>query len=380
MTGTRRIVVFGFDVNEVSQIRRIRALRDLGHDVQSFTMRRRNMNDGFEPDWPNTHLYDTANEQILKRAFVVAGSILKMTRHREALRQADVIVARNLDMLAIAWAARRMAGARGALVYECLDIHGAMTGSGSKSKAMRRVERLLLSDVDLLAVSSPGFIRHYFEPMQGFTGAWELLENKLVDNGHLPDRPRDATLPAGPRRLGWVGTIRCAPSLDILLETARRMGDGLELHISGVVHRHVLPDFDARIAAMANVTYHGAYRYPEDLVDIYDRTDIVWAQDLWQRGTNSDWLLPNRIYEAPWAGCPCIAVEGTETGRRVASDGLGEVIASPDADALAACLRGLSDDILTTQRQALLDRPASDFVQTGADLSRVIDRATEATR
>jgi hypothetical protein len=36
--------------------------------------------------------------------------------------------------------------------------------------------------------------------------------------------------------------------------------------------------------------------------------DAVWAQDLWQSGANSDWLLPNRIYEASYFGCPSIAL------------------------------------------------------------------------
>ena len=139
-----RIVVFGFDVGEISQIRRIRALIALGHDVHSFTMRRDNMNMDFEPDWPNTHLFMTSNENLPKRAVVVARSIVKMTGHREMLKGADVIIARNLDMLAIAWAARAMAGASDVpLIYECLDINGALCREGRKADAMRAAEQFL---------------------------------------------------------------------------------------------------------------------------------------------------------------------------------------------------------------------------------------------
>jgi len=48
--GPARIEVFGFDVAEISQIRRIRAMVSAGHDVHSFTMRRQNMNRDFQPD------------------------------------------------------------------------------------------------------------------------------------------------------------------------------------------------------------------------------------------------------------------------------------------------------------------------------------------
>lgn len=376
-----RIEVFGFDLAEISQIRRIRALRSLGHAVHSFTMRRTNMNQDFAPDWPNTHLFVTENENLLKRTRVVAASILKMTRHGKRLRAADMIIARNLDMLAIAWAARALAGARRVpLVYECLDINGALCGDGAKGRVMRAAERRLLAGVQMLVVSSPGFIRNYFEPLQGYDGPWALWENKLAAGATLPDRPHSRSpRPAGePLRLGWVGTIRCTPSLKILTTLAERLGPKVHLHIHGVVHYHVLPDFDATIAAHDNITHHGAYDYPDDLARIYSSLDLVWSQDLWQSGNNSDWLLPNRIYEASWAGCPNVAVAGTETGRRVASDNLGWVIDHPDADDLVALLDRLSRDEIAARGQALLDRPARDFVQSADDLADVIAQVQKA--
>ncbi len=369
-----RIEVFGFDVAEISQIRRIRAMIGLGHEVHSFTMRRANMNADFVPDWPNTHLYETQNEALGKRAAVVAGSVLRMAGHRARLRAADVIVARNLDMLAIAAAAKRIAGSRAPLVYECLDIHGALTGQGAKSRLMRAAERRLLAGVAMLVVSSPGFIRHYFDPMQGYRGPHALWENKLAAGAALPARPVTRPAGDGPLRLGWVGTIRCQPSLDLLMALADRMGEAVQIQIHGIVHHHALQGFDAAVAARANVTYAGPYAYPDDLARLYGGCDLVWAQDLWQRGQNSDWLLPNRIYEASWAGCPSLAVAGTETGRRVTEDGLGWVIDTPDPGLLQTLLESLPRGDIRARGQALLDRPDTDFVQSPADIAAVIDR------
>lgn len=373
-----QIEVFGFDVAEISQIRRIKALRSLGHDVHSFTMRRDNMNQDFVPDWPNTHLYDTENENLPKRVAVVLGSIIKMMRHRTRVKAADMLIARNLDMLAIAWAARFLAGARQVpLVYECLDINGALCGNGKKARLMRAAERRLLADVQMLVVSSPGFIRSYFTPLQGYTGAWGLWENKLAAGAALPARPSAdtsiATRPEKtPLRLGWVGTIRCAPSLALLAEVARQLGPKVEIHIHGVVHYHVLPEFDATVATHDNMTFHGAYAYPDDLPRIYGALDLVWAQDLWQAGSNSDWLLPNRIYEASWAGCPCIAVAGTETGRRISDDALGWTIEKPDAAEVLALFDRLDMTEITARRRDLLNRPETDFVQSPQDLTAVL--------
>lgn len=381
--GAARIEVFGFDVAEISQIRRIRAMRSLGHEVHSFTMRRENMNREFRPDWPNTHLFNTRNESLMKRAAVVAASVVKMAGHRARLRNADMILARNLDMLAIAWAARRMAGATHVpLVYECLDINGALCREDGKGRAMRAAERGLLRDIAMLVVSSPGFMREYFGPVQGYDGPWALWENKLAAGAALPDRPkrREGPEAGAPLRIGWVGTIRCPPSLALLTEAAERLGPRVELHVHGVVHHHMLPDFDAVVAAHDNMVFHGPYAYPEDLARVYGGCDVVWAQDLWQRGANSDWLLPNRIYEASWAGCPSLAVAGTETARRVEDDDLGWVVARPEADALVALLDGLSREDVARKGQALLDRPETDFVQAPEELQGVISAVRADSR
>ena len=370
------VEIFGFDIAEASQIRRIRTILSLGHNVHSFTMRRGNMNTGFQADWPNTHLFNTANEKLWRRVAVIGASVVKMIGHRARLRSADVLVARNLDMLAIAALARWIANARHVpLIYECLDIHGALCGRGLKARMMRWMERRLLARVQMLAVSSPGFIRNYFKPVQGYTGSWTLWENKLAAGVALPPRPRHRVMPAFDHslRIGWVGTIRCAPSLLILSDLARRMGDRIEIEIHGVVHRHVLPDFDDIIASCPNMTYHGAYDYPADLAKVYTGIDLVWTQDLWQPGTNSDWLLPNRIYEASWAGCPSIAVAGTETGHRVSRDALGWVVDAANADAVQSLLEELDRRQIAECGQSLLTRAAQEFVQSPLEIADTLD-------
>lgn len=378
-----KIEVFGFDVAEISQIRRIRAMAALGHDVHSFTMRRDNMNADFQPDWPNTHLYNTENENLPKRAAVVAASIIKMIRHRPRLQQADMIFARNMDMLAIAWAARALAGAKDVpLVYECLDINGSLCGENAKSRLMRAAERFLLARIQMLVVSSPGFIRNYFEPLQSYSGPWALWENKLATGGALPERPKARAEPVAeqPIKIGWVGTIRCAPSLKLLAAVADQMGVKVEIHIHGIVHHHALPGFDETIQARPNMVYHGAYSYPQDLARIYGGCDVVWAQDLWQSGNNSEWLLPNRIYEASWAGCPSIAVASTETGRRIHEEDLGWAIDAPTPEQLMALLQGLSHAEIAAKGQALLLRPDRDFVQSPQDIEDVIATVQNAGR
>ena len=140
--------------------------------------------------------------------------------------------------------------------------------------------------------------------MQGWRGQTTLLENKLWFEDGAVARPapgsRPPAPPEAPIRLGWVGTLRCPQSLAILAEAARRMGPRLELRLHGVVHAHALPDFDAVVGSHDNIAYLGPYEYPGGLGRVYEDCDLVWSQDRWQWGTNSTWLLPNRIYEASY--------------------------------------------------------------------------------
>jgi succinoglycan biosynthesis protein ExoL len=360
-----KIIVFGYDAAEAAQIRRIRSYMACGFEVQGFTMRRDNMNSDFEPFWPNVHLGEVSNESLGRRVRTLGAALPVIRRNRGLLEGADVIVARNLDMLALAAYARsQVPGKRPPLIYECLDIHGIMTDPGRKGQLFRWMERRLLDRCASIIVSSPTFLSAYFEPYQHWTGPTTLLENKLWFEDGAVERPapgrRPPAPPDAPIRLGWVGTLRCPRSLALLAEAARRMGPKLELRLHGVVHSHALPDFDAVVAAHDNITYLGPYDYPAGLAAVYDDCDLVWSQDLWQWGTNSTWLLPNRIYEASYFGCPSVAVAGTATGDRV-ERGLGWTVPEPEAGALVALLEGLGAEDLAAARDALLTRPEGDF-------------------
>ncbi|MFT4013563.1 MAG: glycosyltransferase [Paracoccus sp. (in: a-proteobacteria)] len=368
-----KVAVFGFDVAEASQIRRIRALRALGCEVISFCQRREGSPD-FAPEWRNVDLGLVRHQDIKGRALGLGQAVRRALACWRDLAQADLIVARNLDLALIALAARRLASLRAGrrqppLVYECLDIHDLMTAPGRKGQVMRLAERRVLSRAALVVVSSPGFTENYFRPVQNYRGPVALVENKLwLDPALGMQRPVASARPDGPITIGLVGSIRCRASVDLLFRTAELMGDRLRLRFSGALHEHALDDFHGALARHPNAEWTGPYPYPQGLPQAYAGCDLVWAQDMWQRGTNSDWLLPNRIYEASWCGCPQVALAQTQTGKRIAQDGLGWTVEAPDPAELAALLSDLDPPRLAQMREDLLARPAAAFVQSPAEL------------
>ncbi|WP_439650052.1 glycosyltransferase [Gymnodinialimonas mytili] len=322
------------------------------------------MNLNFEPAWPNLKLGQTTNQNFLKRLGQLGRAVLRCWRERQFLDDSDVWIARNFDMLAMAWAVRALTQRKDVrLVYECLDIHGLFTRPDMIGRLMRWLERRLLSRTALLVVSSPGFLRAYFGPIQGYDGPVSLVENKIWQqegSSQRPSAPRQAAVD-GPLVLGWVGSLRCQTSLDLLAAAALHLGPKLQVVFHGNVHHHAVENFDAIVAAHDNITHAGPYKYPDDLGPIYASCDLVWSQDLWQRGANSDWLLPNRIYEAGFHACPSIAVAGTETGRRIAEERMGFVIDEPSVGLLTELLTSLTPAAIAEASRRLLEMPESKF-------------------
>lgn len=382
----RKLAVFGTDAAEAAQVKRMDSYLACGFDVQGFMMRRANMNADFEPFWNNLHLSDVGNENPLGRIWAVAKSIPKVIANRRLLQDTDIIVARNLDMLLIAAIGQSFApGAKPRLIYECLDINNMMTGSGAKNRLFRWIERRLLARTDTLIVSAPAFVENYFAPVQGWSGRTVLVENKIwVNDPNALPRPIADSVPNrtpisedAPLIVGWIGTLRCQQSMDLLVAAAKVLGPKVQIAMHGVVHDHAVPNFDATVAAHDNLIYHGPYAYPQGLADVYTSCDVVWSQDMWQWGTNSTWLLPNRIYEASYFGCPSLAVAGTGTGDRV-EQGLGWTIPAPTPEALIDLLSNLTAEDITATRKAILARPDKEFLQSPDEIRLALSEVEEA--
>jgi succinoglycan biosynthesis protein ExoL len=360
------ILVFAGDISDAAQQRRIASLRALGHRLRIISFRKSNT--AIDPSSDHLDLGQIGQQRLVKRALKYLSAMPRIMRFLRRGPIPQITLARNLDMVCLALLSAR----RSPVIYECLDIHGVFVNGGMKQHIARWIERAALRRIDKLLVSAPRFITEYFNQEQGYSGDWHLLENKLWLDSLTQSQPiAPATSSADKIRLGWVGNIRCQNSFAILMKVADKCPN-VEIHIFGHVHQHALQNFKTETDARGNVWVHGAYEYPTGLNAVYSHCDLVWAQDLWQTGNNSDWLLPNRIYEAAWHGCPSIAVTGTATAQKIIKDEIGYAIQHPTADALISLLNKLDPHILYQKRCAILSLPETNFIQSKADVTAAI--------
>lgn len=321
----------------------------------------------------------TGDGRFAQRLASVAAAALSLAKKLRHVPRPDIIVGRNLEMLALANRARAVFGARVPLVYECLDIHRLLLGAGPVGRAMRGAERLFGRDAALLITSSPAFVRDYFD-RYGQSGApVALLPNKVLELGPSPVRGAAATLADdGPWRIGWFGALRCRKSLEMLAAFTRRAGGRFEVVLRGRPAYREFADFDGFVAAEPHIRFAGPYRNPDDLAAIYGEVHFCWAADFFEEGLNSAWLLPNRLYEGCRYGAVPIAVEGTETARFLAGRGLGLLLDDASVDGLEAVLGPIDRERYAALRQRVAAHDGSDWVAGIGDCRALVERLEAA--
>ncbi len=366
------IAFFGHDAADAAIRRRVQAFQDDHLTVTGYMMHRRAPG---ELAWENVDLGETRDGAFLQRIKSIFSGASLAAKDAERLRTADLIYARNLDMLALAFLTKRKLKLKTPVVYESLDVHRHLSRTDMIGGLLRRLESALLKRTKGLVVSSPGFIKNHFERYYSGQYTPYLVENRLAAGADYGPRPAlGSASDRAPLQVGWVGILRCQRSLDLLAAAADTLGDKVHIHLHGIPARTEIKTFEPVIEARQNMTYHGRYRSPEDLAGIYRTLDLVWAGDFMEAGHNSVWLLPNRIYEGGYYAVPSVAPAGTETAAWIEAQNVGFTLAEPLEEAVPKFLSdlGKDQDQLEHYKKELISKADETFVQPAGFLSNMI--------
>lgn len=330
------------DLCDAAVARRVEGLRAGGAQVEiaGFYRRAAPANVAGAPALPLGRSHDA---RLRQRAWLVARALLAPGRLKPLVRHCDIVVARNLEMLAIG-AALALPGQT--LVYECLDIHRKLLDRSLVSRALRFIERQLLKRTARVIVSSPAFESDYFRALQGWQGPVDLIENKV---SAAPESPTAAFPDGGPWTIGWFGMLRCRRSLAIISNLVARADGRVRVLVAGIPSPDVFADLPAEIARHPGIEYVGPYR-AADLPRLYGRVHFAWCIDYFEEGLNSSWLLPNRLYESLAYGAVPVALTDVETGRWLEQAGVG--LRLVQGEALGRALEGMTPDAYADLRAA----------------------------
>ena len=375
-----KIAYFVHDLHDPTVARRLKMFRAADASVALFgfsrARRRTETVEGLAP----TDLGVTHDARLLSRIGAVIVACLRAPAWRRRLGDADVIVARQLETLLVAFVARMFAGASPPIAFECVDIHRTMLRDDAIGGALRAIEGWLLRRSALLVVSSPGFVEHYFAVRHRRLPPVHLLENKLLfcEAAEIDASRCAAGRVAGPASapwtIGWYGVIRCARSLTALADLARRYPGAVEVIIAGRVAENLRARFEAVVSGTPGLTFLGPYDRARDLGRLYDGAHFTWAIDFYEQGGNSDWLLPNRLYEGGYCRSVPIALAGSETGAWLSRRGVGLLIDDPIETSLPARLGAVDQPGYLRERDRMRALPDALFVLSRRDCLDLGDR------
>lgn len=369
------------DVSDPAVRRRITMLRAGGAQV-TLAGFRRTANpiadiEGLRP----IDLGATRDGRFGQRLAAVAKAAVSIGSKLGGMPKPDLIIARNLEMLALARRARSAFGASVPIVYECLDIHRLVLRNDVLGKALRATERFLARDVKLLVTSSPAFIANYFKPFGQVAAPIELVENKYFEAATiLPGAPETEESPVGPPwRIGWFGALRCRRSLELLADFSRRMEGRFEIVLRGRPALSEFPDFHGFVEAEPWLSFLGPYRNPEDMAAIYNDVHFSWAIDFFEAGQNSEWLLPNRLYEGCRFGAVPISMGNTETGRFLKQQDIGVLLPQASPEALEAVLGKMEEHRFARLKERVLARNPRTWSYDRSDCRALVERLRTLT-
>ncbi|MGC4024054.1 MAG: glycosyl transferase family 1 [Mesorhizobium sp.] len=325
----------------------------------------------------------TQDGNFNQRISAVLGAAANLRRLLGGVAKPDCIIARNLETLFLAQRAASNFGDENIpIVYECLDIHRLLLRKDAVGIGLRWLERRLSNNVSLLLTSSPAFLSQYFEPYGQCAAPSLIVENRLLDlEADALDAPPDRSVQvAPPWVIGWFGALRCSRSLSILSQLSREMEGQVKVVLRGRPAMREMPGFRSVVVSEPHLSFEGAYRNPEDMAAIYGQAHFTWAIDFFEEGQNSEWLLPNRLYEGCRFGAVPIALKRTEVGKFLARKGFGILLDEASPDALKDALGAFDEADYADHRARIAAIDPSTWVCTTRDCCELVARLPRSKR
>jgi succinoglycan biosynthesis protein ExoL len=257
------------------------------------------------------------------------------------------------------------------LVYETGDLQNPLPHRSLKARAMAAADKFVVRKADLLATTSPKFISEYFNVIcPGVENHSVVVENLVSEEtARIFPRPSQPKDPAFPIRIGFIGRLRYPECLLPLMEAVRNSADQFELHIHGVGPlRETIENF---AGDNPNISYHGSFKNPDDLGEIYRTIDINFVvYD--NRDANVCLALPNKLYESPYFGTPLVVAAGTHLADRVIYDGIGIIVDPGSPDFATRLLGELTPELLVQLSRNTLELPQSRLVENFDGLKKTL--------
>ncbi len=325
------LVFFVMSLSHPRCIKRVAAFRDAGYHCIVYGYRRGLYDVNEYPDGIEVHLLGEVKNRDYKNNFWRVKKDVAKVLHQHGSKT---------RYYAFGFTPSLFFAIKGAhFIYECSDIRYAIPKFNKIRWLFKLIDRWLIRKSRVTVMTSGGFAV--------FFGAEKNEKVVILPNRVSPSLStvvRKSLSASEHLSFGFVGLIRYWN----ILRFAEVIGNDFpeySFHFFGAVDPVYSKKFEIITAKIPNVIYHGKFRSPEDLADIYRHLDLIVA--CYDNATlNVQIAEPNKLYESLLFCKPIIVSSNTYLSRRVQQFGCGYVIDANEYDSVKAFIANLRiDDI-----------------------------------
>ena len=320
-------------------------------EVNVFAFRRGYYEENTFPAHVPTHSLGYVKDgKYFRRLFRVVAAVLKIRSHLRD-RGDCFYYAMSLDCMIIA----RLCGLEHGF-YEIGDLRQA-EGFG---KLFAFLEKMLVKNTSGLVLTSRYFYEDFYRKKRVLPRKRIYIIDNKVNRLLANMRPNEKRISRGRIVIGLVGLLRYRQPIELLLDFVKKrsesyviecFGDGI---FRGLVESHVCE----------NIRYHGSFKNPEELPDIYELIDLNYV--VYDSSTKNVCLaIPNKIFESAYFGVPIVCCEGTSVGKMAMELQIGKTVRIDSEDSFKDDLGAIDKSWLEKCSESCLKMPSAELIDNG---------------
>ncbi len=320
-------------------------------DVVVFAFRRGYYEENsFPASVPFTSLGWISDGKYFRRLFSMIAAVKKIKAHLRDMPDC-IFYAMSLDCMIIARLCDLKHG-----FYEIGDLRQA-EGFG---KLFAFLEKRLFKNVLGLVVTSRYFYDEFYKHKQILHRERVYVIDNKVNQALSDKRPIGKRVAEKQIVVGLIGLLRYRRPIELLLQFVNKspkiyrvecFGDG---PLRKVVESYVCE----------NIRYHGSFKNPEELPDIYALIDLNYI--VYDNSTKNVRLaIPNKIFESAYFGVPIVCCEGTSVGKMAMKWQIGKTVRIDSKDNFEDDLGTIDKSWLRKCSENCFKMPSSGLIDNG---------------
>jgi glycosyltransferase involved in cell wall biosynthesis len=241
-------------------------------------------------------------------------------------------------------------------IYEISDILYEKREFKYIKKIIKKIDKSIVRKSKLTVMTSKGFVYHLFGDEKPNNVI--IQPNRIDSSFKNQERPQIKKFDINNLIFSFVGAIR----FDTIFNFAETIG---KYHVNHQFHFYGESNFSNKAIELSktypNIFYHGSYKNPDDLIDIYNNIDIVVScYDVKSIGVKI--LDPNKLYESMYFYKPIVVSENSFLSEQVDKYGCGFSINPYSKDDISSFIDSLDGNIIQEKINNLKVIPIEEIV------------------